>query len=49
MATSKLKEKMHEKQNRYIYHLPYSITRQIAQNLDIDNSWQQLGLCHVLI
>ncbi|VDI37866.1 Hypothetical predicted protein [Mytilus galloprovincialis] len=39
----KLKDRMHEKQNRYIYHLPYSITRQIAQNLDIDNAWQHLA------
>lgn len=40
----KLKDRMHEKQNRYIYHLPYSITRQIAQNLDVDDAWQHLGL-----
>lgn len=43
MASLKLKDRMHEKQSRYIYHLPYSITRQISQNLDIDNSWQQLA------
>ncbi|XP_052061753.1 uncharacterized protein LOC127701824 isoform X1 [Mytilus californianus] len=43
LVLPKLKERMHEKQNRYIYHLPYSITRQIAQNLDIDNAWQHLA------
>lgn len=41
MASSKRPQR---RENHFIYDLPYSITRQICCNLDVDRGWEKLGL-----
>lgn len=36
-------KRQHRRENHFIYDLPYSITRQICCNLDVDRAWEKLA------